>query len=239
MPSVCARRLLAARSRLEANATPDRPSTAHAAAESNHGESQPRSDPAQDIRAWMALSEQGLSEFARIKRGADSVRAARTRQIRRTKLRRKLSAQRFEVRRKRSQETWPSKPPTKAVLRPRGLRPPMYEEDVKRARQVAFSRIARAEGISVKALKRIASMLAYRLVQELIGAGSVTLPRIGRLRLRKLAARNLSVNLHGSIGRGGQRGLVFLPARIGIQFRASATLSKALRESQTAIKDQS
>lgn len=185
-------------------------------------------DPAGLMEELLDLSQETLARYRRLGQAAVSVERKRARGIRRTRKRRKLSAQRHEERRRRSPEVWSKKPKTQELLRPRGLRAPRYDLDPSRARIQAFARIARAEGISVKALRRIASLLTYRLIQELAVTGEVTVPRLGRLKVKKLTARRRSVNLAGRIGENGARGLVDLPAGSRISFRASAALRKVL-----------
>jgi hypothetical protein len=181
------------------------------------------------IRAWMFASRLGLKALRLLLKRSSDIERARLHAIRRTKRRRKLSAQRNEERRRRSPVVWPSKPTTEQVLHRRVLRHHDYASDPASAKAEALAQIARAEGISVRVLRRIANELAHQQLQELLGRGYLTLPRLGRLRIQQSGKTRKSVNVRGRVGAGGIRGVVNIPAHARLSFRASSTLVKALR----------
>lgn len=103
-----------------------------------------------------------------------------------------------------------------------------YRWQTRKTRREEFQRVAREAGLSVKRLKRIRSLLAGLALQELLAAGVVTLPGLGRLQLLESEPRRRAVNIAGRVGRTGVRGVVETVTSARSRFRPSASLKRAL-----------
>jgi len=98
----------------------------------------------------------------------------------------------------------------------------------KKTRQDQYRRVAREVGMSVKKLKHVENLLSEMRVQQLLGSGVLTLPRLGRLRLVESEPRRRVVNISGRIGRDGKPGMIEVPLSARVRFRQSRTLKRAL-----------
>jgi hypothetical protein len=103
-----------------------------------------------------------------------------------------------------------------------------YRIQPRKTRAAEYRRIAREAGLSVKRLKHVESLLSGLHVQQLLGSGVLTLPRLGRLRLVESEPRRRTVNVVGRIGRDGRLGVINSPLSARVRFRPSRTLRRAV-----------
>jgi hypothetical protein len=150
--------------------------------------------------------------------------------IRIQKRRRGIAARKAADRRAQQSDMFGGrKPSTSELLTDAEARWIKYLTDPTQTRALAFREIARAEGISTRAVRRIAGRLATMQIQELATRGEVTIQRIGRLRLVTRKPRQRMVNVRGKVGQGGEMRLVESPPSVAVSFQLAASLAQAIR----------
>lgn len=188
-------------------------------------------DAASSIEALLSTVKATVPVYKALRSVIVSGEKARAREIMRIRTRRKQNAAKKEAlrRARHGMEHAPTKKPTKELVAEAADLRDGYMRDTQRARTQALQAIAHDERISVKRVRRIANRLAWIQVHELVAYGSVSLPRLGRLRLNTNGPRVRNVNVCGKVGRDGQRGIVECPVAVGVTFRTADSLRVALR----------